>query len=189
MPLATLVPDRLFSPHECSKYFHLLQASKPETIFSHEALNGFDCHLVWGANSLFQQFVNRYQPKHLAGSLIRNFHERASEEGYSIFMNIRGNDAQIVVYDLRRLVFYNTFEFNKPADLLYFVLLVFEQFRMNPEQVPLQVTGALLKDSAHYNLLYKYIQNIVFINHKTASGLPKSDSALPAHFWFDLLSL
>lgn len=190
VPMATLVPNRLFSPQDCSKYFQLLQPGKQEMIYGYEELSGFDCHLVWAAPQQFQYFTNRYQPRHLAGILIRSFHTLASANGYSIFLNIRGHYAQITVFEQRRLVFYNTFEFNKPADLLYFVLLVFDQFRLNPEQVPLHVSGALLKDSDHYNILYKYIRNLEFLTPKKPAGLlPKGENTLPDHFWFDLLSL
>jgi hypothetical protein len=188
-PLATLVPHRLFSEQACPKYFHLLQPTNQETIFGHEAIKDFGCQLVWAAPATFKPLVQQYQPRHLGGSLIQQFHALSSPEGYSIFMNVRSNLAQIIVFDTRNLVFYNTFEFNKPADLLYYVLLVFDQFRINPEQVPLQVSGALMEGTEHFNMLHKYVQKIVFITPKAIPNLPKSDKALPAHYWFDLLSL
>lgn len=189
VPLATLVPFRLFSPDDYPKYFHLLQPTKPATIFGHETLEEFGCQLVWGADNCFQHYYRRYQPKHLAGKLISAFYELSDPKGHSIFTNIRGNQAQIAVFDQRILVFYNTFEFNKPSDLLYFVLLVYEQFRLQPEKSLLQLSGSLLESGEHYKMLFKYIRNIVFVAPKAAPPMPESKNALPIHYWFDLLSL
>lgn len=187
--LATLVPQRLFSPSEYAKYFQLLMPTAADTLFGHQEIPAFGCQLVWGAPPSFQYFIREYQPGHLATALIQKYHTLASAEGFSIFLNIRGHRAQITVFDLRGLVFYNTFEFNKPTDLLYFVLLVYDQFRLNPEHVPLQLSGGLLETGDHYKMLYRYIRNIQFLAPNAGLSLPKSDQALPDHYWFDLLSL
>jgi len=188
-PQATLVPARLFSAQECAKYFKLLQPAKQDTFFGYEEIKQFACYLVWGAGPAYRYFGNRYQPRHVAGALIHQYQALAIQNGYSIFLNIRGNEAQITIFDGKNLVFYNTFEFNRPVDLLYFVLLVYDQFNLNPEQVPLQASGALLEDSECYKMLYKYLQQIQFVTPTMASNLPKTEKALPAHYWFDLLSL
>jgi len=189
VPLATLVPQRLFSTQDCATYFKLLNPVDQDTIFGHEELTDPRCHLVWGAAPFFKEYIAKYQPSHLGTALIKGFQEHASLEGFSLFMNVRGNHAQIAVYDLRSLVFYNSFEFQKPADLLYCVLLMYDQFKLNPEHIPLKISGALLKDGEHFKMLYKYIQHLRFLKPNKLPNLPNSKDAMPPHFWFDLLSL
>ena len=189
VPLATLVPQRLFSPQAFDTYFKLLDPAEPDTIYAHDAIDAFGCQLVWGAAPHFKHYLSRYQPQHIGSALIAQFHGLASQEGISIFMNVRGNQAQLFVFDLRNLVFYNTFEFIKPTDLLYFVLLVYDQFRLNPEYVPLQICGAILKGGDCYKILHKYIRIISFLTPGTLPDLPKGDKELPPHYWFDLFSL
>jgi Protein of unknown function (DUF3822) len=189
VPLATLVPHRLFSDQNCSTYFKLLNPVASDTVFGHEEIRDSGCHLVWGAAPFFRDFIEQYRPCHIGTALISGFQEQASQEGCSLFMNLRGNQAQIAVFDLRSLVFYNSFEFMKPSDLLYFVLLVYDQFKLNPEHTPLKISGALLTDGEHYKMLYRYIQHIRFLKPNTSPNLPNGEGAMPPHFWFDLLCL
>jgi Protein of unknown function (DUF3822) len=188
-PLATLVPRRLFEPQHCHKYFTLLQPEQEGVLYGYELLDGFDCYLVWGAPASLQYVVNRFQPHHIAGALIPCYRQIAAENRHSIFANIRANLVQIVVYEQRNLVFYNAFEFNRPADLLYCVLLAYDQFRLNPEQVPLQLSGTILETGEHYKMLYKYIRDIQFLASAAPVHLPNQENALPPHCWFDLLSI
>ncbi len=189
VPLATLVPQRLFSAQDCATYFKLLNPVAPDTVFGHDETSEPGCHLVWGAAPLFKDFIAKYQPCHIGAALIAGFQEQASQEGHSLFVNLRGNQAQIAVFDLRSLVFYNAFEFLKPSDLLYFVLLAYDQFKLSPEHIPLRISGALLKDGEHYKMLCRYIQHIRFLKPNTMPALPNGQDALPPHFWFDLLCL
>lgn len=189
VPQATLVPQRLFSPQDYATYFKLLNPVEPDTIFGHDEIAGLGGHLVWGAALYFKDFVSKYQPRHIGSALIAAFQAHAASDGFSICMNVRGNNAQIAVFDSQSLVFYNSFEFVKPTDLLYVVLLMYDQFRLNPEHIPLKISGALLKDAEHHKMLYKYIQHIRFLKPNKLPNLPNGKDALPPHFWFDLLSL
>jgi Protein of unknown function (DUF3822) len=190
VPLVTLVPDRLFSFQDPKKYFQLLHPTNiQEVLFDQEKLASLDCHVVWGAAIEFQDFVNRYQPRHLSAALINNYHNLIGEDTHTVFLNIRDNVAQITVFHQRSLLIYNTFEFGKPTDLLYFVMLIYDQFKLRPEEVPLHITGALLAESEGYKLLSRYIRHLAFITPTSLPKLPKVANKIPVHFWFDVLSL
>lgn len=185
----TLVPNRLFFQEELPKYFQLLRPGAENVQWGFEELPTFGCHVVWGAEPHFNMLFQGFQPKHLAGALIQGFNKLASASGRSVFANIRGNQAQLVVYDDGNLLFFNTFEFWKPSDLLYFVLLVYDQFKLNPETQTLQVAGALTADSELHKVLFRYIRDIRFLQPELPAEWPVSGNTLPAHYWFDLLSL
>ncbi len=190
VPSVTLVPDRLFSSQAPEKYFRLLHPANNTTmVFDQEKITALNCHLVWGATTAFKGFVDQYQPRHLAASLINHYLELIPEGAHAVFLNIRNCNAQITVFHEQNLLFYNAFEFTKPTDLLYFVMLAFDQFKLNPEVVSLHVSGALLTESEGYKILNRYIERIVFITPKSLPKLPKVAHALPVHFWFDVLSL
>ncbi len=189
VPLVTLVPDRLFSSQAPEKYFRLLHPANTTMVFDQEKITALNCHLVWGATNAFKDFVDQYHPRHLAASLINNYLELISGAPHAVFLNIRNSNAQISVFHEQNLLFYNAFEFTKPTDLLYFVMLAFDQFKLNPEVVSLHVSGALLTESEGYKILNRYIERIVFMTPKSPPKLPKVAHALPVHFWFDVLSL
>lgn len=185
----TLVPNRLFFQEELPKYFQLLRPGAENVQWGFEELPGFGCQVVWGAESHFSMLFQGFQPRHLAGALIQAYKKLASEKEKSVFLNIRGNHAQLVVFDDGNLLFFNTFEFFKPSDLLYYVLLVYDQFKLNPETQTLHVSGAMTTDSELYKVLFRYIREIRFLKPDLPAEWPVPGDALPVHYWFDLLSI
>jgi hypothetical protein len=93
------------------------------------------------------------------------------------------------VFERRNLVFFNTFDFTKPADLLYYILLAYKQFDLNPLEVPLALSGTLLEDSEIYRLLLRYVRSMHFLPLPDGFQLPDAANALPAHYWFDLAAV
>lgn len=190
---STLVPRRLFSEETLSQYFKLLLRDKDERAFGFEKLEAFDCYLVWSAESalleLHKQYFSLENTRHLAATLLRAYAQLSPEEGYAVFANLRNHKVQIGVFERRNLVFFNAFEFSKPSDLLYFVLLAYKQFDLDPLAVPLTLSGTLLEDSEIFKLLSRYISPLRFPPLPTAFQVPEAAKNLPAHYWFDLSTL
>ena len=187
---STLVPRRLFEPENLDHYFKLLLRSVHDRSFGYEKLEAFDCYLVWAAEGGLSRLCNQYfssnQISHMGAPLLRAYHRLAPMEGYGIFANLRGQKVQIAVFERRELVFFNTFDFAKPADLLYYVLLAYKQFDLNPLDVPLALNGTLLEDSDIYRLLLQYIRTMHFLSLPDGFQLPAEVTSRPAHYWFDL---
>ncbi len=187
---ATLVPRRLFDPENLPSYFKLLlRPAKYE--YRYDELPEFDCLLVYAAEPTVLNMCGQYFPQgkmsHLATSLLKNWQRAASPNDYEVFANIRNHAAQIAVFDRRNLLFYNAFRFEKASDLLYFTLLAYDQFRLNPAEIPLTVSGNLLEDSDIYRTLYRYVRTIRFA--LLPGVLPEGVDGSSAHFWFDLFSI
>ena len=69
------------------------------------------------------------------------------------------------------------------------VLLVYNQFKLNPEVIPLHISGQLVKESAIYKSLYRYVRNISFLKISDTYQLNAKLSENPTYFFFDVLSL
>jgi hypothetical protein len=192
-PQATLVPRRLFSPDALPTYFELLVKSNAEWQYGFEELADLGCVLVWAVEPDLTKICGQYFPsenlRHLAAPLLRAWRAAASASGASIFANLRGQSVQLAVFDRQNLGFYNTFPFLKPSDLLYFVLLAYEQSGLRPLEVPLVVSGPLLEDSEIYRLLHRYVDAVRFSPLPAEVRLPDGEPSLPAHGWFDVLSI
>lgn len=192
-PPVTLVPRRLFNPDHLRPYFKLLL--RDETAYTHgyEVLEEFDCVLIWavspGLLHLCRQYFSDQQISHLAVPLLRAYHQLSPEEGYAVYANLRGNKVQIAVLERKNLVFFNVFEFNKPSDLLYYILLAYKQFDLNPLEITLTLSGTLMEDSDAFRLLARYIRPLRFPPLFKAGELPESAKTLPVHYWFDLSTL
>lgn len=185
--LTTLIPGRLFKHEETAKYFRLLHADTSNLQFGYEQIIEHDCYLVWAADPYLAGILPQGTIQHQAAMLIRAYGASAANNERSVFLNIRGKLAQLAVFNNRNLQFYNTFSFVKPHDLLYFTLLIYEQFRLDPRRTPLQASGALRPGSEEYQCLYNYIEQIKFIQPVLTEEWPAGAEELPPHYWFDLL--
>lgn len=187
--LVTITPNRLFEAGNLSQYFKLIKPDAKVIGWDATALPAFGCQVVWGIDPAFQLLNSKCRPEHLAVSLIQRFALLAPEQGRSVFMNIRGKQVQLLVFEGSNLLFFNAFPFDKAVDLLYYVLLVYDQFKLSPEMIPLHACGAFVEDSEYYKTLYRYIHSIRFLAPELPSGWPTDTGALRPHCWFDLLSL
>lgn len=190
---STLVPRRLFDPAHLPQYFKLLLREAHERSYGFEKLEEFDCYLVWAAEADLVRLCGQYflseNIGHLAAPLLRLCGQMAPAEGYAMFANLRGQTVQIAVFERKNLVLFNSFDFAKPSDLLYFILLAYKQFDLNPLEIPLTLSGTLMEDSEAFKLLFRYIRPIRFSPLPAGFQLPDEAKALPAHYWLDLSTL
>ena len=189
---STLVPRRLFEPGNLDHYFKLLLQTGTERSYGYEKIEAFDCYLVWAADqglaNLCAQYFSVKNTHHIGVSLLKNFHSLSPVDGYGVFANFRGQKVQIAVFERKNLVFFNAFDFTKPSDLLYYILLAYKQFGLNPLEIPLSLSGTLVEDSEIFRLLVRYIRPMRFPPLPTDNLLPEEAKSLPAHFWFDLMA-
>lgn len=189
----TLVPRRLFDPQNVEKYFKMLLQEGPGRSYGFEPLELFDCYLAWAADADLFKLCGQYFPqdgiKHLAVPLLRACTRLAPADAYAVFANLRGQRVQISVFERQNLAFFNVFEFSKPSDLLYYVLLAYKQFNLNPLETPLTLSGTVLEDSEIFKLLTRYIRPMRFPPLVPGYQWPEAADILPKHYWFDLSSL
>ncbi len=192
-PASTLVPRRLFHKQNLGQYFKLLLRTEGERTYGFEKLEEFDCYFVWAAESglanLCGQYFSGENIRHLAAPLLVAFQRLAPEEGYAVFANLRGQKLQIAVFERKNLVYFNAFDFTKPADLLYFILLAYKQFDLSPLEIPLTLSGTMLEDSDIFRLLLRYVRPMRFPPLPEGFQWPDEAKALPSHYWFDLATV
>jgi hypothetical protein len=98
------------------------------------------------------------------GLLIQN----KNSSGKKVFADFLSSYFEIALLNGRELVFNNAFKYNSPEDMAYYLLFVYEQLRLNTEEVPLRLSGAIEKIAKEHSLLYNYIRGVEF------ASLPES---------------
>lgn len=192
-PACTLIPPRLFDPEQLERYFQLLLPLGPARSYGFEKMEALDCYLVWAAEEGWMRLCEHYftaaNIRHLGVPLLLGYRSLAPLSGYGVFAHLSGQKLQTAVFERQNLVFFNSFDFNKPSDLLYFVLLSYQQFGLNPLEIPLNLSGTLLEDSEIFRLLQRYIRQLNFLALPNEVQLPEQAKLLPAHLWYDLSTL
>jgi len=85
--------------------------------------------------------------------------------------------------------FYNTYNYNSAEELLYYLLLVFEQLQLNPEESDLFLTGLISDKSEIFSLACRYIQNCRIADLPTLYNYEKDFSFLNSAFHFNIFCL
>lgn len=191
-PQVTLVPRRLFQHGDLSGYFKLL-LSPGDYVYAYEEIPEFDAYLLTATEraqaNLFSDLFPQTRQRHLAAPLLRFVREMPDLEEHTIFLNLRHQMVQIIVMERQNLLFYNTFQFSAATDLLYSVLLVYDQFRLKPAEIPLLLAGDILQDSELYKTLYRFVRDLRFVVPPGLSQVPQATDTLPPHCLVDLFCL
>ena len=112
-----------------------------------------------------------------------------ADAGKLLWLNIRSNKIDIVVSENKKLLLLNSFSFQTNEDILYYTLFVCEQLELNPEKIPMTVTGDIEDHSILYQLLNQYIRNISIPEEPTLGLFSFSENDLPFHHYAMLYNL
>lgn len=193
-PQVTLVPRRLFHADHLADYFKILLQAGESYHYAYESMPVFDCYLVYAVEASLYDLGASHRfgfevDKHFTAFLLQSLHHLADFSDHQIFVHFRFQSVQIAVFERRNLLFFNSFKFQHANDALYFILLAYEQFKLNPLELPLTISGNLMEDSEIFRLLRRYVRTIRFAPLPASVQLPQSAVDLPAHYWFDVFSM
>lgn len=194
-PHFTIIPNRLF--READKATYLSPLKKTADIFEicfDNDLPSINAKLIFDLpKSAVDFFRSKYGNRAIyynAFTALINGYSKEMEQysGKHVWLNVHPNLVQIILFDGNELIFSNQFPFQSDKDFLYYVLLVYNQFKLDPNNIPLHASGQLVKESAIYKSLYRYIRNISFLTISDTHQLNSELSENPTYFFFDLLS-
>ena len=193
--ITTLVPNHLFDEKNTATYLTAQTDQLQGKTIQVNPIKSLGAQNIYAYESEVLILIKGYLPNahffHASTAMIEGALLTAPKEDTSkIFLNIHSNIIQIVLMDGSKLIFSNNFSFLSSKDLLYYVMLVFDQFKLSPNTTPLVMSGHIVKDSEIYNTLFKYVEHIEFNNTSPSIHLGKKfNSTIPTYFFFDLFSL
>jgi hypothetical protein len=191
--LTTLVPNAVFSSKETVTYLEKsFRIPYNHYLLTNELLP-LRCQNIYATPipiyNLLQDAYNQVEYFHVATLLLSVWQEQAVNfQKKTVFVNVYTNYFQVGVFEREKLFLFNTYEYKASKDFLYFVLLVFDQLKLDPEQVPLFLSGDIMQQSEICNLLYRYIKTVTFLKRTTAYTFTKELDELPQHFNYDLFA-
>lgn len=92
----------------------------------------------------------------------------------------------LAVYRGGKLLLWQVVPLSSPYELQYFTLLVYNQFHMDRQQVPLLLSGRIAAGSQMYHLLYPYFSKIQWAQLQGLPNSPVMPGTIPAHYLADL---
>jgi hypothetical protein len=193
-PHQTLVPRKFYSETDKPLYLKNLTAEDSLNSIGADSIDALDIVNVYAAEKNLIGLIQAVFPKakyyHNITSLLLGFDRTAKHSPTpQVFANIRDNTVQLFFFTQQKPVFANVFPFKTSQDIIYYILLVYEQFKLNPDETPLVLSGTVTQDSDIYKYIYRYIRHVNFITIPELMHLGQQFTGIPHHFYFDLFSL
>ena len=104
-----------------------------------------------------------------------------------VYVSVANRDMHIIVMQDEALLMSNSFSFTAKEDFVYFILLAYDQLRMNAEQDPLYFLGDIGRSSAIYNICWQYIRNIYFIPDLKEISMGSDFDQISVHQYYTLI--
>lgn len=181
--LATLVPADLYN--EAYKADYLKFNSKilrsdfitHDTITINKAVNVYVPYVNIN-NYIFDTF-GEFVYKHASSVLIDYVLQKevSNLNSNNIYINVNPNAIECAVVHNSKLQLYNYFEYQTKEDFIYYILFIFEQLNLDPEAIPIKLSGTITKNDELYNIIYKYVRYVSFVDDEFGFTFPQEIDA------------
>lgn len=191
----TLVPLPLFDPQSERKYLAFNHQVSGHDIIRHDKIKAPETCLVYAVPVLLNTWLNNQYPHarvyHTCGSLLRGYYlqNKGANQNITMMANIQAGSFDLIIFRTSSLLFCNSFRYSTETDLLYYLLFVMEQLKLDPETAILTLTGIAENGSELVKLLGSYIRNVQVIQEVPGRKLSPALDNAPLHRYYDLLNL
>lgn len=190
---ASLVPSRLYNENESEVYLSELISGPIEESVQVDDLDSLKMKIVYQVENQLLKTVNAkftdFQLFHISTPFLlgclKTFPELTKESAFACFEN---ESFQLALFSQGELLLYNSYECKSASDVLYFVLLAYEQYGFDPNVNPLYLAGQIVTDSDIFKILYRYIADLNFLPVPSFVTFGKGAASVDPNFYFPLHS-
>lgn len=191
---ATLIPNALY---DVSKRAELLS-------FNHDIENNesvavddfqfFDAKNIYAIDDAFIQLINNFflnpvihhcSTPLIEGILLKN----KNKNEIKVYANLHAQQLELAVVRGKQLLYSNIFNCQSAEDFIYYVMFMYEQLALNPEQVPLELSGRLTLNSSYQTITKKYVRFVELALRIRNKDFSYGFENLPAHQYQTLFDL
>lgn len=189
-----LIPNPLFEETKQDFYWNYNYSSDDFFKQGFNTLKSINAKLLYRWNLDWFNILNQYFPK--AEFVDKSYaflnallNSNKNNQDQKCFLNIGYQEVDIVVISGPDLIFHNVFPFKTDEDILFFVLSVYDQLKLNPESQTATILGNVAKTSNLYALLFKYIRNVNFGNKPNNLLFSYQFGSIPSHYYYSLFCI
>ncbi len=193
----TLIPESLFRKDYAGQYlrFSTQMPEDSEEIFYYQHPNREIINVFSGEKKIADWFRKQYPSRNI--SFVH--HTSAFIEGVlqhsdyvparSMAVLLEASHLTILVTNSHLVEYCNTFFYLSAQDVIYYVMLVMDELKLNPDSCRVTLYGELSHDSAIHDMLYKYIRFISFGSKSSSLKFSFQFDEMLDHRYFDLFNL
>lgn len=190
----TLIPKKLYEHNQRQVYLQNItkvDSNKSLILVDNSSID--NACTVFAINKLEHSFFTTKFPNvtfyHSTCPLAHGLLQSKGTDSKTVLVDIKRKSLDIVFADKGKIKLINSYPLKNEEDCLYFTLLIFDQFGIDPSNQKVYLSGDILPNSLKTTLLSKYIQHLEFISpeHLTYGKNFKAFDA--KHKYFNLLNI
>jgi hypothetical protein len=168
--LYTLVPEKFFTEKNASDYLKFNTRILETDYVAHDVIEPAGIVNVFipytNINNFFFEKYGEFEYRHCITTLAKNFVKESTSEDKStkVYVNCYTRGYDIVVVKKGKLLLANSFTCHTKEDFIYYLLFTAEQLELDPNEFELILLGKITANSDYYQIAYRYIKNISFLN-------------------------
>ncbi len=163
--LFSLVPKSLFEASETANYLKFNTKILANDHIAYDELENYDIVNVYvpfvNVNNYIYDLFGEFTFKHSGTVMVESL---LSSQNNSLtptcFVHIAHNQMEVTIMAQKKLVLYNSFDFNSKEDFIYYLLFTFEQLQLDTEKIKLNLFGDIEEGDTIFNICYEYVKHI-----------------------------
>jgi uncharacterized protein DUF3822 len=160
-----LIPSEFFSEDFAYESFQLSHSLDKDECLECNKLPELKSWIVFSFPKTSKEFIqshfgNSKLYHHCLPFYKESLNQKMAENHPQVFLNIQNRFFHVIIPDRNGKHFINTFPYSTNSDLVYYILNIFKQQKLNNERSKLIIDGAVHEDSNVILLLKKYLGQI-----------------------------
>lgn len=187
VPENQLIPSTLFDSNSISGLLEIAIGDvKKETVLTGNP-GSTDIHSIFQVPvEMHRFFQNNFTTARFAHYYDWWMKEEQQDGIQAIFYP---NELLVRVIKEDKLQLIQNYTYQTPEDAAYYLLAIYAQYDLSPDEVSLQVSGMIVRESAIYNELLKYFRAIEMPDAPDSLTLVPGFEEYPSHFFSPMLKL
>ena len=173
---STLVPSTLFDHKNSLNYLKYNTSINIDDIAANDQVLNHEINNVYIPNTEINNFIfekfRTFDFFHYSSLIIEKIsNELAEKFSEKVFVNINDGFIDVLFFKDKKLMFYNSYDYNSYEDILFYLLFCFSELKLNPDEIHTVFSGSIDLDSKLYELIYTYVRNVELIDPIDIDGI------------------
>ena len=165
----TLVPEKLYNSNHSTSYLkNITEISAWEEVFTDYIPSHKICNVFLIPKEVKTFFTEKYPEVsfyHSTTVLLNSFSKLTlNNEGDKLLVNLAKGNLEVILINDAKLKLLNSYDLSTGKDLLYYTLLIVEQFGLNQEKQEIYVSGLIDENSDLFQQLKRYLPKTKLLN-------------------------
>lgn len=190
----TIVPGALFIPQEAENYFKFVHNLHTDEVLVTSHLASTDAYIIYSTEIGYPEIIKDHFPVNSSvipqvASLIEYIVPvLRNQTGALLTLGLGENDFNLLLVENGKMIYCNSFPYSNAEDLVYYVIFVIDQLKVNAEKLKVNLCGDINQKSEVIRLLRKYIRTVDLLKFENQAQLSYALGEIEMHKYPDLFN-